>query len=387
VRFVEGKFLGLQTVILQKNWFPTGAREVVLSRDGYRPQTLRVDWDQVRRDGVFPAPHRPPVVLEPRSVLRHTLTHRPLLVAGLASLPALLTLAALALLTARRHLRKAELVLQRDGDDPYLGHVVDGRWRLTARLGGGGFGSVYRADDPQDRPVAVKLLSRELAEEPEFRQRFLREGRIASRLVHPNIVLAHQYGDDQGQPYLVMDLVAGGSLADELSRGPLSSPRIAEIARQVGAGLQFAHDRGVVHRDLKPDNLLIDGHRVKIADFGMAVAAEFAALRLTATGAVLGTKAYLSPDQLRGQFSPLSDQYTLGIILYELLTGRVPQHDPSADTSDVQAELQRLFSPPSPPGISPQVDRVVLRMLAVDPAERYPSVGEAVREFCAMLER
>jgi serine/threonine protein kinase len=204
--------------------------------------------------------------------------------------------------------------------------LAEGRYRIEDVLGRGGMASVYLAHDAElERPVAVKVLAEHLADRPDFQDRFLREARLAAQLSHPNIVQVFDVGEEDGTPYIVMECVEGSTLADELKeRGRLEPEEVVDLALQICGGLEHAHAAGLVHRDIKPQNLLLrpDG-TVKIADFGIARAAE--TTRLTQIGSVLGTAAYLAPEQALGEeVTASADIYSLGCVLYELLTGRTP---------------------------------------------------------------
>ena len=204
--------------------------------------------------------------------------------------------------------------------------LAGGRYRIEDVLGRGGMAAVYRARDAElERPVAVKVLAEHLADQPGFHDRFLREAKLAAQLSHPNIVQVFDVGEEDGAPFIVMECVEGSTLADELKeRGRLDPDEVVDLALQICGGLEHAHAAGVVHRDIKPQNLLLrpDG-TVKIADFGIARAAE--STRLTQMGSVLGTAAYLSPEQALGEeVTTAADLYSLGCVLYELLTGRTP---------------------------------------------------------------
>jgi serine/threonine protein kinase len=206
------------------------------------------------------------------------------------------------------------------------GRILDGRYQLGSLLGVGGMARVYLASDRVlERQVAVKVLSLPYAQDPLFVERFRREARSAARLSHPNIVAVFDSGSDAGLHYLVMEYVAGQSLAQLLAdRGRLAPRRAAELAIEVCRALAAAHAQGLVHRDVKPGNVLVteDG-RVKVTDFGIVKAA--AATTLTGTGTVLGTAAYLSPEQAQGgPVDARSDLYSLGCVLYELLCGSPP---------------------------------------------------------------
>jgi serine/threonine protein kinase len=204
--------------------------------------------------------------------------------------------------------------------------LANGRYRIEDVLGRGGMASVYLARDGElERPVAIKVLAEHLADTPDFHDRFLREARLAAQLSHPNIVQVFDVGEDNGRPFIVMECVEGATLADEMKeRGKLEPAEVVDLALQICGGLEHAHAAGLVHRDIKPQNLLLraDG-TVKIADFGIARAAE--TTRLTQIGSVLGTAAYLSPEQALGEdVTAAADIYSLGCVLYELLTGRTP---------------------------------------------------------------
>jgi serine/threonine protein kinase len=250
---------------------------------------------------------------------------------------------------------------------------------LERQLGHGGMASVYAARDTGlDRTVAVKVLADNLAGDEDLRRRFLREARLAARLSHPNVVNVFDAGEDDGQPYIVMELVEGETLAE---RGRVPPDEARGLALQAARGLAHAHEAGLVHRDIKPGNLLLrrDG-TLKIADFGIARAAETTAL--TQAGTVLGTAAYLAPEQALGEeVTPAADVYSLGAVLYELLTGRPPfEFDSLADL----AEKQRAMAIAPVRELTPQVPRdledLVMRCLARNPSYR-PTAEELVREL------
>ncbi len=199
--------------------------------------------------------------------------------------------------------------------------LAEGRYTIERELGHGGMAIVYLARDEElRRHVAIKVLAVHLAGDETFRARFLREARLAGRLSHPNVVQVYDAGETDGRPFIVMEYVPGRTLAD---CGKLPAERAAELALQACAGLQHAHDAGLIHRDMKPGNLLLrEDDVLKIADFGIARAAE--STRQTQAGSVLGTAAYLAPEQAAGQdVTSAADVYSLGAVLYELLTGHV----------------------------------------------------------------
>lgn len=231
---------------------------------------------------------------------------------------------------------------------------------------------VYAAhDDRLDRRVAVKVLADNLATHADIRERFVREAQIAAGLSHPNVVDVYDAGED-GTPYIVMELINGPTLAEELRRrGRLPVEEATAVAAQVADGLAYAHAQGIVHRDIKPENLiLVRGGQVKIADFGIAHVVE--ATRLTEVGTVLGTAAYLAPEQATGgPVTPATDVYSLGAVLYELLTGR-PPHVASTLTELLTRDFQRPVPPPGAlePAVPRTLDVLVERCLAADPSLR-----------------
>lgn len=251
--------------------------------------------------------------------------------------------------------------------------LASGRYVLEQRLGSGGMSLVYRARDTQlHRTVAVKLLADNLAADPEARERFLREARAAGRLNHPNIVQVHDVGEDGGRPWMVMEYVDGPSLDEVVARaGPLDPDAVAGIAAEVAAAVHYAHEAGVVHRDVKPSNVIrsSDG-TVKIGDFGVAEAAGLPSL--TRTGIVLGTPGYLAPERRAGEAaSPAADLYGLGAMLHELLTGAPPPVGSREDRTP----------PPLPPGVPQALAAVVRDCLARDPAGRPASAAAVVERL------
>jgi serine/threonine protein kinase len=260
--------------------------------------------------------------------------------------------------------------------------LAAGRYRIERELGHGGMATVHLAHDEElDRPVALKLLPEHLAGDDAFRARFLREARLAGRLSHPNVVRVYDAGDADGRPFIVMEYVPGTSLAEV---GRLAPRRVVELGVQACAGLQHAHDAGLVHRDVKPANLLVREDGVlKVADFGIARAAE--STRHTQAGTLLGTAAYLAPEQIAGaDATPASDVYSLGAVLYELLTGRPPYTFSSlAELAAQQAE--GLIEPVRDlaPSVPHEVEAAVMHALARDPSFRPVSAVDLAHELAS----
>jgi eukaryotic-like serine/threonine-protein kinase len=262
--------------------------------------------------------------------------------------------------------------------------IVDGRYRILKRLGSGGMADVYCARDEElGRKVALKLLYRNLAEDTQFVERFRREASSAAGLQHPNIVGIFDRGEWDGTYYIAMEYVEGRTLKDIIrERGPAPPDAAVDIVLQILRAAGFAHQRGVVHRDIKPHNVLIDDEgRVKVADFGIARAG---ASDVTETGSIMGTAQYISPEQAQGRpVDARSDLYSIGVVLYELLTGRVP-FDAESPVSIALMQVNEAPVPPMElnPSIPPALDAVVMRALEKDPARRFADADA----FIAALE-
>ena len=264
------------------------------------------------------------------------------------------------------------------------GELIAGRYELEQVVGTGGMSSVYRAYDRQlERTVAVKVLHERLGADDEHVSRFRHEAQAVARMSHPNVVTVLDRGVDDGRQYIVFEYVDGENLRQLLDRtGPLPPRRATEIAIAVADGLAFAHAHGIVHRDVKPQNVLLgrDGS-VKVTDFGIARSADSG---LTQTGTVLGTSSYLSPEQASGrQVTEAADVYSLGVVLYELLDGEVPF---PGGNQVVVALRQATEAPPALRGVPPRLAAAVSRALAKDPARRFASMRELAAELRACLD-
>src|SRR6516162_2109856 len=256
------------------------------------------------------------------------------------------------------------------------GNPLGGRYRLDEPIGRGGFSEVWRATDAVlARPVAVKLLHPGYARQPEALARFRAEARHAALLWHENVTHVYDYDEqaDGLQPYLVMELVDGPCLAGVLADGPLDAGRTMDIVAQTAAGLQAAHAAGLIHRDIKPGNLLLasDG-TVKITDFGISHA--IGSVPVTDTGVVMGTAGYLAPERIVGaQATPASDLYALGVVGYECLAGAPPF---AGTPLDVACAHRDRAVPPLPPSVPIDVSALVMQLVAKDPAWRPRSAAE-----------
>ncbi|MGQ0805775.1 MAG: serine/threonine-protein kinase [Actinomycetota bacterium] len=259
---------------------------------------------------------------------------------------------------------------------------LGGRYELGEVIGRGGMGEVRAGTDHRlGRPVAVKLLRADLADDPEIRVRFEAEARAAAQLSHPNVVAVFDTGEEDGRPFIVMERLPGDTLADEIEKRPLPPDQVRQVGTQMLAALQLAHDAGICHRDVKPGNVLRAEDDVwKVADFGIAKSTE-AAVDLTATGGLIGTPAYLAPERVEGRpATPASDLYSAGVVLYEALSGRKPF---DADTPVAVAQMVR-DRPPEPlrslcPDVDPALIDTVERAMHKDASRRFSSAAEMER--------
>jgi eukaryotic-like serine/threonine-protein kinase len=270
-----------------------------------------------------------------------------------------------------------------------IGTVLSGRYKLEAKLGSGGMSTVYLARDTTlDRQVAVKVMHREMSEQADQLQRFRQEARAVAKLSHPNVVAVIDAGEDGGHPYIVFEYVEGETLKQRINRvGALDAQEALAYAIEVARGLTVAHARNMVHRDIKPQNVLIDSEgRAKLTDFGISRQLEQDGM--TATGRVLGTTDYVAPEQAMGHpVDQRSDIYSLGVVLYEMLVGQVPfaaDSQVGVAMKHVNEELPDVQQ--RRPELSAAAAMTVERATAKDPSDRYQSVGELIDDLSTALE-
>ena len=266
-----------------------------------------------------------------------------------------------------------------------------GRYEIKSELGRGGMATVYETYDPVfERTVAVKVLPREFMHDPEFRARFVREAKTIAALEHPAIVPVYDFGEDDGQPYLVLRLMPGGSLADKLKQGPLSIDETATILRRLGSALNHAHNQGIVHRDLKPGNILFDqyGHAF-LTDFGIVHIASSSS-GLTASGSLVGTPTYMSPEQVYGDkaLDGRSDIYALGVILFQMLTGYLPY---DADTP-ARVMMKHVMDPVPDilevrPDLPSACSDIITKAMAKKPGERFATASDLSEALSSLATR
>jgi len=267
--------------------------------------------------------------------------------------------------------------------------ILGGRYELLEKIGGGGMATVYEARDTVlQRIVAVKILRNQFVSDPDFIRRFRREAQNAASLSHPNIVGIYDVGEDRDDHYIVMEYVAGRTLKDIIKdRAPLPVSQALAIAAQIGRALEHAHRHRIIHRDIKPHNILItaDG-RAKVTDFGIARAATTSTL--THSGTIMGSVHYISPEQANGEAAgEKSDIYALGVVLYEMLTGRVPFDGPTP----LAVVMKHVQEEPAPvrqlnPAVPEAVERIVMRCLRKPAEDRYPNAGALVHDLEAALK-
>jgi hypothetical protein len=381
-----GSYLGLsgETLHLDVSRY-TLQLDVAVKKSGYEDAALSLKTPELENGAQLPAR---------ALVLRSTESVAQWVRGGAAPALGFLSVgAALGFVLNRRRLdvrekrRRADILSEVDMSDSLATQKL-GRWRLLQRLGSGGMATVYRAVPDatmnESEAVAVKVMRRDMNTDPEFVERFRREALVTSRMDHPNIVRVLDWGEENGYSYLVMELIDGGTLRERLQNRAVEPAEAWAALEPLCSALVYAQSRGIVHRDLKPENLMITrGGLLKVTDFGLARGGD-QQQKITRTGTALGTPAYMSPEQIHGeQPTPAMDQYAVGVIAYELLTGRVPFQD----SDPIRQIFMALSEQPTPPSqwvrVSAAVDEVVLKMLSKRAEERYPDIGDAA----AALER
>jgi serine/threonine protein kinase len=266
--------------------------------------------------------------------------------------------------------------------------LIAGKYRIIEEVGAGGMGVVYKAEDLKlKRSVALKFLPPHLMDSPELKERFLIEAQAAAALSHPNICVIHEVGESEGRPYIAMEYVEGETLRDKVRKGPLKPEEAVDIISQVAAGLAEAHGKGIVHRDVKSANIMVTPKgRAKVMDFGLAKLRGGSSLTKSQT--TLGTVAYMSPEQARGDnLDQRTDIWSLGVVLYELLSGKLPfqgDHDQTVIYSILQKEPESLAK--LRPGLAPELEHIVFQALAKKAADRYRTMEELREDLAALAE-
>ena len=271
-----------------------------------------------------------------------------------------------------------------------VGEVVAGRYELEELVGAGGMSSVFRAHDTLlERKVALKILHEQYTSDEDYVERFRREARAVAGLSHPNIVTVIDRGEQDGRQFIVFEYIDGESLKQLVDRtGPLQVDQAVGLTLQIARALAFAHQQGLVHRDVKPQNVLLnDDGRAKVTDFGIARSLDVQQ-GMTQTGTVMGTSDYIAPEQARGErVDEHTDVYSLGIVLYELLTGEVP----FPGENFVAVAMRHINEPPPSarerrPDVSPRLDAAIKCAMAKEPGDRFGSMGDFVGELEAALD-
>ncbi len=357
----------------------------VIKLQGYETREFSVTEAGLKLAKKLPNNQNGPIVLRPASLAAYLTVFRiPLL--GVALLAALGMAVAAHMLRSQKRAHKLEALLARADAGGLEGSVLGG-YKLVSLLGAGGMGRVFLGE-PQSRglePAAVKVLE---SQDEEMRRRFLREVKLCKGMDHPHIVRIYGWGEEEGATFMAMELVEGGTLRERLRGAGLPPEEVRAVLLPLFQALAHAHERGVVHRDLKPENVMFTRRgTLKVMDFGLSRGDN--STNLTQVGTVVGTPAYMAPEQVQGvSYGPAIDQYALGVLAYELLTGRQPFTAPEP----VQVLFMHVGENAAPltrfrPDLPAEVNQIVLKMLAKAPAARFASVEEAGAHLVDALTR
>lgn len=352
-------------------------------KDGYQETQVWVNVNQLRRAKVYP-PDGPPITL-PATSWWIRLQGQPVALAGVSALfCGGMWLLGLRIKKTRAEILRSKTLTRLSEDAGEGGSLLMecvGGYRLVNELGRGGMSVVYRGIPEvslsETEDVAVKVMSRDLLTEPQHVERFRREIGLSKNLVHPNIVRLLDFGEFEGRIYLVQEILKGETLREELESDGLSPERAWDYLRPIMSAVHYAHTKTIVHRDLKPENIMLSEGQVKVGDFGLAKAAD--SKNLTRTGTALGTPSYMAPEQIQEQtIDPRTDQYALGIMTYELLTGSVPFEADDA----VKVIFMHLMETATPlievkPELGQDISDVVSKMLEKEPENRFATIQEA----------
>jgi len=386
-------------ITIEKTSFPGSNRHnFYLDHDFYRRQVIQLQISTIKAGTTYTTEV---VALKPRipvisfllfSLKYHLLTTAAVILFSFIALWLLITKAILLPLNRyKADVRRLEawnaLSRRVDREDPMYNRLI-GKYRILEKLGAGGMATVYKAvpeatlDDKE--AVAIKIMQGDKADDSEFSERFKREMRISTEMNHPNILRILDFGDDDGVLYIVMELVRGKPLRKVIPDAGYDLEGFMEVYRPILQALKYAHEKNVIHRDLKPDNIMIDDlGRVIVMDFGLA--RHQGGSMITASGVAIGTPAYMSPEQVSGKtLDARTDQYSLGILAFQMLTGQLPFYDENT----INIMFKHVSDPPPPlrqfrSDIPVEVEKVVLRMLEKDPKDRYRDLEDVLRSMGA----